>query len=101
MFTKSRDYRTVFANAFGMVFSGKDAKLIFGIAENPGSSEDIEEQIAVFVGPETLKLLGYTISQVIDQYETTTGTIIPLDDAKKQSVNERLSIATPQANPTA
>lgn len=87
--TKAPDFRTFYANAMGVLFSGSDLILRFGIMKNPADHDaGLEEQVAVAMTPSTAKALSLALQKIIEKFETTNNTIIPISPETEAAVKK-------------
>ena len=94
--TRSHDFRFIFANVLGFQFSDNDLRLLFGVDEG-GGIENALEQIGVAMTHRTAKILGQTLTEIIADYESKTGTVIPIEAEQMQGIREILDGATPSS----
>ena len=71
---RSKDFRYVFINAYGLRFSDNDVTLTLGMLEG-GDPKDMMEEVAVVMTPRTLKIIMNNIQNVIAQFESDVGEI--------------------------
>jgi hypothetical protein len=90
--TRLPDYKNIYSNAIGFTFNGNEAKVTFGITDAGG--KNVEEQIAVYMTPQTLKFLSYMFSKTIDNHEKNTGKTIEIDEAKLRELDAQFTPIT-------
>lgn len=71
---RSKDFRYVFTNAFGVRYGDNDVTLTLGITEG-GSADDMLEEMAVIMTPRTLKILVNNLNNLIQKVESEQGEI--------------------------
>ena len=71
---RSKDFRYVFINAYGLRFSDNDVTLTLGMHEG-GDPKDMMEEVAVVMTPRTLKIIMNNIQNVITRFESDVGEI--------------------------
>ena len=71
---RSKDFRYVFVNAFGMRFGENDITLILGIDEG-GKPEDMLQEVAVVMTPRTLKIFSNNLDNALKALESQMGEI--------------------------
>lgn len=86
--SRSKDFRYIFANGIGVRFNDNDVTLIFGVKEGDSDEEAVLEEVGVILTPKTAKLLAETLSQVIQNFEQTTGVTLPTNEAFLKSLEE-------------
>ncbi|HTR11793.1 MAG TPA: hypothetical protein VMI72_00715, partial [Roseiarcus sp.] len=96
--TRSREFRFVFSDTTAIQFMGNQAILTFGVVRNPANPDDgAEEQIAVAMTSVGLKSLSYSLNRIIDNFEKTTGSVIPLPDSLIQTIDQAIESAPKSA----
>lgn len=78
----------VFANEIGVNFTDNDCVLRFSVQGDPSL---IQSQVAMT--HRTAKVLYKVLQEVIQNYERSTGSEVPFDDAKLEEI--RAAILTP------
>lgn len=82
----AKDYRVVFANAFGIRLSDNDATIYFLMNEDPTNMADSERQMAVAMTPRSVKTLATMLLETVVQAETATGVDFVLSGEKQAQV---------------
>lgn len=97
MANRSPEFRYIFSDAFGIAFSDNDCRVSFGINEKAGSGNDLDmyEQVTVAMTHKTTKLLVHHLSGILNHFEEKSGTNIPLDEAKVETLKAMLNASTP------
>jgi len=80
---QSKDFRYVFANAFGLRMGENDLTLTFGMHEG-GDPKDMLEEVAVVMTPRTLKIILNNLGNALKALEAQTGEI-PVEPGKLAS----------------
>ena len=83
--TKSSQWRIIFSNITGIAFSD-EFRLHVGFDQDrarPGT--DVLEEALIVMSPRSAKLLSYTLSRVISNYEEINGPITGVDESIKQA----------------
>lgn len=89
--TKSHDFRTFYANAMGVQFSGSDMILRFAIMHNAADQNaGLEEQVAVAMTPSTAKALSFSLQTIIGQYESANNTVIPVSPETEAALKKAI-----------
>lgn len=98
---KSKDYRDVFSNTFGMQFSDNDVRMTFGHAlDLADPARGIVEEVSVFMTPRSAKMLMVTLKNTIERFEKMTGVPIPLPPAKMEEIEKSLAVIVQTAKPS-
>ena len=71
---RSKDFRYVFVNAFGMRLGDNDVTLTFGMHEG-GDPKDMLEEVAVIMTPRTLKIILNNLGNALKAFESKIGEI--------------------------
>jgi hypothetical protein len=74
--TRSPSWRIIYSNISGIHFGDNDCKIVFGFdmdISKPG--EEILEEAVVVMTPRTVKMLAYSLTAVIQNFESVHGTI--------------------------
>ena len=87
---RSKDFRYVFINAFGLRFSDNDVTLALGLHEG-GDPKDMLEEVAVVMTPRTMKIIVNNLSNVIDQFEIDVGEIVTPPGKIQPSLEEMIN----------
>ena len=96
--TRSSEFRFVFSDTPTIQFMGSQAILTFGILRNPANPNDgAEEQVAVVMTGVGLKALSYSMNRIIESFETTSGSVIPVPDQLVQMVDKIIADAAKNA----
>lgn len=82
----SKDYRVVFANAFGLRFSDNDATVYFMMSDDPEKLEEAERQVGVVMTPRSIKTLGIMLLEIVARVEEASGDIIPVRTDEQKAV---------------
>lgn len=81
--TRSKDFRYVYANAFGLGFGNNEVQLIGGIQTNPGTPDPaMEEQVALIFTHTSAKQIAQMLNMLIADLEEANGQTIPIDQEK-------------------
>jgi len=93
---RAADFRYIFANTLGLQLTDNEAKIIFGVTEEPGKVEGATEQVGIFMTHKTLKLLSRLLADSVAHYEKSTGVDIPFDEEKTENLRKQIEgVATP------
>jgi hypothetical protein len=91
---RSQDFRFVFANTFKLTYLGNEAQIVFAIQQSPADPpEKAEQQFGVVLTPTGLKSLTQTLGLLIEDIESATGAVIPLDPSVLAPVQAALAEA--------
>ena len=71
---RSKDFRYVFVNAFGVRLGDNDVTLTLGMTEG-GDPEDMLEEVAVVMTPRTLKIILNNLGNAFKALESQIGEI--------------------------
>lgn len=71
---RSKDFRYVFINAFGLRLGDNDVTLTLGMHEG-GDPEDMLEEVAVVMTPRTLKIIVNNLDNALKAFESQLGEI--------------------------
>ena len=71
---RSKDFRYVFVNAFGVRLGDNDVTLTLGMHEG-GDPEDMLEEVAVVMTPRTLKVIVNNLVNALKAFESHLGEI--------------------------
>lgn len=73
---QSKEYRTVYVNAFRMRFKDNDVTLSLAAeVDDPEGNEIIQDEVRVIMTPRTAKVLLLSLSNIIAKFEETLGPI--------------------------
>ena len=98
---RTPDFRYLFANSFGLQMNNNEVTVRFGYSEDVTRPEEsILEQVGIIFTPASAKLLGITLTSIMESFERDTGTTIAVDDAKLAELKAAMK-ATPVAAPKA
>ena len=81
--TRSKDFRYVFVNAFGLRLGDNDLTLTLGMNDGV-DPEDMLEEVAVVMTPRTLKIILNNLGNALKAFESHIGEI-PVPPAKLPS----------------
>ena len=89
--SRSDDFRYVYSNSFGLVFSGGEATIKFGFVEDPTSPTDsVREEVAVVLTHVSLKVLAFSLTKTIEAYEASNKVTIPLEKSKIEELERTI-----------
>ncbi len=71
---RSKDFRYVFVNAFGVRLGDNDVTLTLGMHEG-GDPQDMLEEVAVVMTPRTLKIILNNLNNALKAFESHIGEI--------------------------
>lgn len=71
---RSKDFRYVFVNAFGVRLGDNDITLTLGMHEG-GDPEEMLEEVAVVMTPRTLKIILNSVGNALNALESQIGEI--------------------------
>ena len=71
---RSKDFRYVFVNAFGLRLGDNDVTLTLGMHEG-GDPEDMLEEVGVIMTPRSLKIILNSLGNALKAYESQLGEI--------------------------
>ncbi len=92
--TRSQDFRHVFANAFGLTFGPTEVQILCGIQNKPGTDDaTMEQQVGLIMSPAGAKLLATMLITVIENFEKSSGTVVPLDPTKLDGLRKMIDAA--------
>ena len=80
---RSKDFRYVYANSFGVRLGDNDLTLTFGMHEG-GEPEDMMEEVALVMTPRTLKIMLNNLNNALQALESKIGEI-PVPSGKLPS----------------
>jgi len=101
---RSKDFRYIYANGLAVQFGNNDVALIFGVKEDQATNDEhILEEVAVMMTPLTAKNLAISLTKIIEHFEMTSGVVIPIEQAKIDSIDNALmeaALAMQKLNPS-
>ena len=90
---RSKDFRYVFINAFGVRLGDNDVTLTLGMHEG-GDPQDMLEEVAVVMTPRTLKIILNNLGNVLKALESQVGEIPVPSEKLPSSFDEMVKTGT-------
>ncbi len=87
--TKAPDHKIYYANALNLGFSNTDCKITFGIADDVQVGA-MMETATVYMTHTNLKVLSESLKLLVENFETTSGTTIPISEEGLKAFKEAL-----------
>lgn len=87
---ESRDFRTVFVNAFGIRFGDTDVSLMLSaeLADQEGVVF-VQDEVRTMLTPRGAKVLSLVLNKVITEFEKANGPI-PVQEGKEEEIASAL-----------
>ncbi len=95
---RSKDFRYVFINAFGVRVGDNDVTLTLGMHEG-GDPQDMLEEVAVVMTPRTLKIILNNLDNALKALESEIGEIPVPREKLPSSFDEMLKAGTAVIGP--
>jgi len=90
---RSKDFRYVFVNAFGVRLGDNDVTLTLGMHEG-GDPKDMLEEVAVVMTPRTLKIILNNLGNALKALESHAGEILVPPGKLPSSLDEMIKAGT-------
>ncbi|WP_018408776.1 hypothetical protein [Methylocystis rosea] len=89
---KGPDWRTVYANGFGIQFMGIDAIINFSILDDISDpAKGVEDQVSVVLNVQNFKALALVMSGLVAHHEKTTGQVVEINPRVKKNLEDAIA----------